>query len=110
MIKLDHLAINGEIRRLIFVRMAGTDLQHDLQHELQHDLKKLKNHRLFEPSILSIIGATDRRDACKARVFSVGSVMGRDSHRGAVVPEVGHILCGGHGTTKFSGLFKSLKR
>ena len=46
---------------LFFVRMTGTDLQHDLQHELQHDLKKLKNHRLFEPSVQSIIGAQDIR-------------------------------------------------
>jgi hypothetical protein len=73
MIKWHILAIKGEILRLIFVRMAGTDLQHDLQHELQHDLKKLKNHRLFEPSVQSIIGAEDNRAAAVAALSGIQS-------------------------------------
>ena len=46
---------------LLFVRTTGTDLQHDLQHGLQHGLRNLKNHRLFELSVQSIIGAQDIR-------------------------------------------------
>jgi len=56
---------------LLFVRMTGTYLQHDLQHELQHDLKKLKNHRLFEPSVQSIIGAVDNRAAAVAALLGI---------------------------------------
>ena len=54
-----------QIFRLLFVRTTGTDLQHDLQHGLQHNRKKLKFHRLFELSVQSIMGATDRRAAAR---------------------------------------------
>ena len=48
---------------LLFVRTAGTDLQHDLQHGLQHDFRELKNQRLFELSVQSIMGAKLSRAA-----------------------------------------------
>lgn len=37
----------------------------------QHDLRKLKNHRLFELSVQSIIGATERRAAVDKSCFLI---------------------------------------
>lgn len=68
-----------QIFRLLFVRTTGTDLQHDLQHGLQHNRKKLKFHRLFELSVQSIIGATDRRAAFEVAIFCLLSVTSVES-------------------------------
>lgn len=65
-----------QIFRLLFVRTTGTDLQHDLQHGLQHNRKKLKFHRLFELSVQSIIGATERREADLASLLIAASDSG----------------------------------